>query len=122
LSGTWEDSELSDSVKRLFQHLQVTNNMATTSCTDTITDEEFVGKMKVWKEMTTTSPSGVYLGHFKALISRHAYSHVTDDNEETESDVPLTDLRDEMNHIQQAIRRLHLQMINYALSRGYSYL
>ena len=122
LSGAWENSELSDSVQRLIQHLQVTDDMATTPCTDTITDEEFVGKMKVWKETTTTSPSGVHLGHYKALISRHAYSQVTDDNEETESDVPLTDLRDELNHIQQAIRRLHLQMINYALSRGYSYL
>ena len=95
--------------------------MANILCTDTISDEEFVGKLKVWKETTTTSPSGVHLGHYKSLISRHKYSHVKDDNEDTENEVKVTELRDEMNHIQQAIRRLHLQLINYALSRGYSY-
>jgi hypothetical protein len=31
LSGAWEDSELSDSIQQLIQHLQVTDNMATTS-------------------------------------------------------------------------------------------
>ena len=70
--------------------------------------------------MTMTSPSGVHLGQYKALISQHAYLHSTDDNEEAESNVKLIDLRDKMNHIQQAIRRLHVQMINYTLSRGYS--
>ena len=35
----------------------------------TITDKEFVGKLKVWKETTTTSPSGAHLGHHKALIA-----------------------------------------------------
>ena len=122
LSGTWEQpAELSESVRLLLQHIQITEDMANILCTDTISDEEFVGKLKVWKETTTTSPSGVHLGHYKSLISRHKYSHVKDDNEDTENEVKVTELRDEMNHIQQAIRRLHLQLINYALSRGYSY-
>jgi len=34
----------------------------------TITKEEWVGKMKVWNEATTTSPSGLHLGHRKCLI------------------------------------------------------
>ena len=104
LSGTWEQpAELSESVRLLLQHIQITEDMANILCTDTISDEEFVGKLKVWKETTTTSPSGVHLGHYKSLISRHKYSHVKDDNEDTENEVKVTELRDEMNHIQQAI-------------------
>ena len=87
-----------------------------------VSDEEFVGKLKVWKEITTISPSGVHLGQYKALIARHLYSQVADDDEATEEEVKLTELRDEMNHIQQSIRRLHLQLIKYALTRGYSFL
>ena len=33
----------------------------------------------------------------------------------------LTELRDELNHMQNAIRQLHLQLINYAFERGYSF-
>ncbi|KAI2499111.1 hypothetical protein MHU86_15381 [Fragilaria crotonensis] len=90
-----------------------------------ISDEEFTGKLKVWKESTTTSPSGVHLGHYKALIARHEYSHIQDDenDDETANDQQenLKELRDELNHMQQAIRQLHLHLINYALERGYSY-
>ncbi len=67
------------------------------------------------------SPSGVHLGHYKALISRHAHSLVQDDDDTTENDVKLTEIRDELNHMQQAIRQLHLQLIHYALERGYSF-
>ena len=80
-----------------------------------------MGKLRVWKESTTTSPSGVHLGHYKALISKHAYSYVQDDDEGVKDGVKLTELRDELNHMQNAIRQLHLQLINYALERGYSF-
>jgi hypothetical protein len=30
--------------------------------------DEFVGKLKVWSESTSTSPSGRHLGHYKALL------------------------------------------------------
>ena len=121
LSGEWANTELPESIVLLLQHLKVSEDMTHSIGTDTISDEEFIGKLKVWKESTTTSPSGVHLGHYKSLISRHVYSHIGNDNVETEGGTKLTDLRDEMNHIQQSIRRLHLQLINYALSRGYSY-
>jgi hypothetical protein len=121
LSGVWDHPELSDSVRILLQHLQVTEDMESTPSNAAVSDEKFVGKLKVWKETTTTSPSGVHLGHYKALIARHLYSQVADNDEALEEEVKLTELRDEMNHIQQSIRRLHLQLINYALTRGYSY-
>ncbi len=33
---------------------------------------------KVWTETTTTSPSDVHLGHYKALIAPHEYTHISD--------------------------------------------
>lgn len=38
------------------------------SITHTFTEKEWVGKMKIWNELTTTSPSGLHLGHHKALV------------------------------------------------------
>ena len=122
LSGEWEIPGLDDNVKLLLQHLKMSDEMANIASTATISDADFTGKLRVWKESTTTSPSGSHLGHYKALISKHAYSYVQDDDEGTENDVKLTELRDELNHMQTAIRQLHLQLINYALERGYSFL
>jgi hypothetical protein len=34
---------------------------------DAVTLEEWTGKMKSWKETTSTSPSGMHLGHHKTL-------------------------------------------------------
>ena len=121
LSGEWEIPGLDDNVKLLLQHLKMSDEMANIASTATISDADFTGKLRVWKESTTTSPSGSHLGHYKALISKHAYSYVQDDDEGTENDVKLTELRDELNHMQTAIRQLHLQLINYALERGYSF-
>ena len=87
----------------------------------TISEEEFIGKLKVWKETTTTSPSGVHLGHYKALIAPHKYSHISDDDDCTENGIKRTELRDELNSMQTAMRVLHLQVIYYALERGFTY-
>ena len=37
--------------------------------TNYITTEDFDGKMRKWKETTSTSPSGRHLGHYKVLVS-----------------------------------------------------
>jgi hypothetical protein len=39
---------------------------------DIITVEDWSKKLKKWKERTTTSPSGLHLGHHKALLSPHS--------------------------------------------------
>jgi hypothetical protein len=36
-----------------------------------ITNDEFISKFKGWKEGTPTSPSGMHLGHYKALVLRN---------------------------------------------------
>ena len=88
----------------------------------TITDGEFIGKLKVWKESTATSPSGLHLGHYKALIARHSYSNDDDeDQEHTAADDPGSSKRDEWDYMQRMIRHFHVDLINYALERGYSY-
>jgi hypothetical protein len=56
-----------DEISKLFlEQFQRTNELD--SIPATITKEEWVRKMKVWNKATTTSPSGLHLGHHKCLI------------------------------------------------------
>jgi hypothetical protein len=50
--------------------------MAALDTHPTITEHEYIGKLQLWKESTLTSPSGLHLGHYKALIARHEYSDI----------------------------------------------
>lgn len=70
----------------------------------------FLSKLKSWRESTSTSPSGMHLGHYCAMISRHAYSDRDPDNPD----------RKRLDHIQHELSMLHLRLINYALTRGSS--
>ena len=85
-------------------------------CHPTISEDEFVGKLKVWRESTSTSPSGLHLGHYKALISRHQHSEVDSKANET-----LQAQKTELDMMQREMMLLHLRLINYALERGYSH-
>lgn len=60
----------------------------------------------------------MHLGHYKALVARHSYLTTTPDE-----DLPIEfrTRRDELDARQQALRRRHLILIDYALERGYSY-
>ena len=119
LNGTAAFPELSQDIQLLLKHMQRAAEIEAETCYPTISEKDFIGKLKVWKESTTTSPSGVHLGHYKSLIARHSYSAIEDEDERTENGRPVTELRDELNFQQDSIRRLHVQMINYALERGY---
>ena len=117
LHGQYETTGLQENVAILINHLKQTDEMATLDTYPTITDDEFVGKLKVWTESTTTSPSGLHLGHFKALIARHKYSGEPPEDETEEESAK----REELNQMQRDLRGLHLSLINYALERGYSF-
>ena len=118
LLGRYKSHPLAPNVQLLIRHLQHIQEMLQDPCKPTISDEEFVGKLKVWSESTTTSPSGLHLGHYKALIARHAYStDVSDD----ELDIEFKRNRAELDSKQSELRSLHLLLINYALERGYSF-
>lgn len=58
------------------------------------------------------------VGHYKARISRHAFTTTATDEELTPE---FRAKRDELNGRQQALLQLHLSLLNYALERGYSY-
>ena len=95
----------------------------------TISFEDFRGKINAWRESTTTSPSGMHLGHYKALFAKHKYSHVPplddrafqQDNERTQEHRRLQALKAEFDDMQNALAMLHLSLLNYSLERGYSY-
>ena len=105
-----------ENVKLLLRDLQQIDEIAQHPNYPTIGEGDFIGKLKAWRENTTTSPSGLHLGHFKALIVRYQYS---DDDPDAESNGMLS--CDEWYHMQQALRTFHLQLITYALERGYPY-
>lgn len=98
----------------LIEHLRQTAEMATHKGQPTITEEEFIGKLSVWRESTSTSPSGLHLGHYKALVARHQHSEA-DNNESDQAQAE----KFELDKMQRDLLLLHLRLINYALERGY---
>jgi hypothetical protein len=103
-------------IQLLLDHLKQSNEIATMEHTASITADEMRGKLQVWRESTATSPSGLHLGHYKALIAKHQYSNIPEDEDEEHKAN-----REELNKMQADLFQLHLCLINYALQRGYSY-
>jgi hypothetical protein len=97
------------------RHLKQTSEMAALQTYPTISVEDYTSKLKIWSKSTSTSPSGLHLGHYKALISRHQYSDIDPDDGE------LSAKRDKWNRMQQKLLDIHVRMLNYALERGYTY-
>ena len=64
LRGEFDATAYHPHVQLLLSHLRHTHEMAQHTSYPTISDEEFVGKLKIWSESTTTSPSQMHLGHF----------------------------------------------------------
>jgi hypothetical protein len=125
MTGQYDTTPFDDNVRLLLQHLQLSQEMMEIESVPTITEKEFRGKLATWRESTSTSPSGLHLGHWKALVARHEYS---DDEDEPEVTTPTNvddptppSKRDEWNHLQNELFDLHLNMLNYAIERGYSY-
>lgn len=119
LHGTYSSFHvLDDNVQLLLRHLHHVHEIAETPSFPTISDDEFCAKLRVWAESTTTSPSGMHLGHYKALIARHSYSSDASDEDLSQE---FRDNRDELNRMQNELRAVHLALLNYALERGYSY-
>ena len=122
LEGRMDATGHGKHVQLLLQHLSQINDIAQHPNCPTISEADFVGKLKVWKESTTTSPSGLHLGHYKALIAQHQFSNDDPDTELADSvGMPGCSKREEWNRMQQEMKTSHLHLINYALERGYSY-
>ena len=112
LDGTYDATHLDDSVRTIIQHLQRTTYSQLQPLTPTITQSAYLGKITKWRESTSTSPSGLHLGHYKAMTARHEFSDISDkDPRKAEFESQRDD-----------IIKLHLQLLNYGLERGYSFL
>jgi len=71
-----------------------------------LTTDEFLGKMKCWRETTSTSPSGRHLGRYKAMYARSIYekdSEASEEFKENQKDLVYT----------------VLCIINYCIRTGY---
>jgi hypothetical protein len=115
LNGEYDTTGLDDHVALLIQHLKQSAEMAALISHPTMNEHEYIGKLKVWQELTSTSPSGLHLGHYKALIARHEYSDVEAETIEENAK------KGEWDHMQRCLLRLHVQQLNYALECGYAY-
>lgn len=89
--------------------LQEMRQKSPISITPDVTIDEFRKKMFTWKEETTTSPSGLHLGHYRALVRRHSYDHIGDRDKAADQDKKKL-----LNSIQEDCLYHHVAMINYA--------
>ena len=77
--------------------------------TPQLTLSEYKGKIKVWDERTTTSPtSNMHLGHLKAYWADHTLE-------------PESQAAKDLEECWEEILGGHLLLLNYALKFGYSY-
>jgi hypothetical protein len=105
LKGEYNDKELSD-ITRLFLD-NMTRITETEVAPKFLTLKEFTGKFKVWRESTSTSPSGKHLGHYKALVAT-----INRSLEEGE--------RTTYRAYQEETAECYIGLINYAIKHRYS--
>ena len=105
LLGKYEEEELDDVAQLLLDNLQQVQLEEAEA--QMITREQFIGKMKVWQETTSTSPvSKRHLGHYKALLTPPPSSM---DVEEAK----------EFKRKQTAVVDLYVNVINYCVKYCY---
>jgi hypothetical protein len=66
LNGGYDSSKLDDLTELLINHCH--NVIPLDKLPAIITEAKFIPRFKSWNGRTTTSPSGLHLGHYKALI------------------------------------------------------
>jgi hypothetical protein len=109
LEGIYDSSGLADITRLVIPQLRESKYAIRAPLTTKIIETDYINKIKNWKESTSTSPSGLHLGHYHAMVARHEYSGLTNSLE-----------KDELNMKQSAIQTAHLvALTNYALTHGY---
>jgi hypothetical protein len=103
LRGEYTNDELEDVTQLLLKHCESVSPLD--AIEPEITLAAFTGKLRIWRESTSTSPSGRHLGHYKTLSRPIAYAC---DIEE----------RDELEEFRLALLQAHLDIINYCLRHG----
>jgi hypothetical protein len=105
LQGDYTNEELDDVAQLLLKHCEATTKLD--SISQVLTMEDFLGKIKVWCEGTSTSPSGRHLGHYTTLAK--PIIPVCEPWEKDTLEAGRIDLL-----------QAHLNIINYCLIHGYS--
>ena len=75
LNGEYSTDGLDDNVFTLIKHLKQTGEAP-------IASMQIWEKLKIWRETKTISPSGLHLGHYKALLDKHAFLFISEDEDE----------------------------------------
>jgi len=69
LDGTYDSSQLADITRMVISNLRASKYNIWAPLTTEIGDDAYTSKIRNWKESTSTSPSGMHLGHYHALIA-----------------------------------------------------
>ena len=103
LEGNYSPPEIDELMQTLVDHMSATVTLDKFPAT--ITVAEWEAKIKIWDERT---PSGMHLGHHKALVRPHDLDLASDEGKELEN---------------KRLALLHGQvdLMNYALTHGYSF-
>lgn len=109
LNGEYDASDLAKPTQLLIKHFKQHLYEDIPPMQPFVTESQFIGKMKNWKESTSTSPLGQHLGHWKSLVSRHSLSGQESDESSA------------FDKKQEQLREAAISLINYALKWGYSY-
>lgn len=104
LNGSYTHEDLEETTELLITHLQ---KQSAEVVTDEITADNFKTKVEAWRESTSTSPSGVHLGHYKAYYAPHLF------DPESQEGIAFQEVR---NNILEA----HLYLLNFAIRHGHS--
>jgi hypothetical protein len=110
LQGNYSPTELTDLQQLLLQHCKREFDPAPADAHSipAITTAEWKKRIRRWKESTTTSPSGMHLGHARALISRHSLD-------------PKSPEGKSLSAIQEDLIQAHVSLLNYSIKHSHSY-
>lgn len=103
LQNQYEAKNVSEATSLLIEHLQA---RTLTSLDGEITKDQVIGKLRKWDETTTTSPSGIHLGHYHCLWR--------------DPRIPATDPESQsFKSKQECLLKATVSLLNYALKHSY---
>ena len=106
LEGSYVDDDIHDIAQEFIQVMKKKTDLDAIAAEVTVL--EWKNKMKVWKESTSTSPSGYHLGHSKCLIANHG---LKDDSKEAEI----------LDGIREKLIQWQVDLINLVIQNKYTY-
>ena len=105
LDGTYDCKNVPEATSLVIKHLQ---RRTTTNLEGSLTRADVLSKLRGWNETTTTSPSGIHLGHYHCAWRDPKMRH----------DDPNRDL---ILAYQNQLLNATVNLLNYALQFGYTF-